>query len=98
MPFDRMPSGLLHAVAVSASSGSRVAACSVQFACAASNDAARTVAGVCRIHAERRQRARRFAGASNTLLAGSTNSITLPVDGDFAPPGTIFVSGFESIR
>lgn len=39
-----------------------------------------------------------FAGTINTLLAGNTNSITLRIDGDFAPPGTIFVTGFESIR
>jgi hypothetical protein len=39
-----------------------------------------------------------FAGTINTLLAGSTNSIALRIDGDFAPPGTIFVAGFESIR
>jgi hypothetical protein len=39
-----------------------------------------------------------FAGTINTLLAGNTNSITLRIDGDFAPPGTIFVAGFEPVR
>ena len=39
-----------------------------------------------------------FAGTINALLAGNANSITLRIDGDFAPPGTIFVAGFESVR
>jgi hypothetical protein len=39
-----------------------------------------------------------FASAINNVLAGNTNSITLRIEGNFAPPGTIFVAGFESIR
>jgi len=39
-----------------------------------------------------------FAGTINTLLAGNANSMTVRIEGNFAPPGTIFAAGFESQR
>jgi hypothetical protein len=39
-----------------------------------------------------------FAGTINGVLAGNATSIALRIEGDFAPPGTIFAAGFESAR
>lgn len=39
-----------------------------------------------------------FANAIDAVLAGSDDAIALHVDGDFAPPGTIFTAGFEQVR
>lgn len=39
-----------------------------------------------------------FAAAIGNVLAGNDTAIALQVDGDFAPPGTIFTSGFEAVR
>ncbi len=39
-----------------------------------------------------------FAALMNPAVSGSSNAIQLHIDGDFAPPDTIFADGFESPR
>lgn len=39
-----------------------------------------------------------FASAIDAVLAGSDDAVALRVEGDFAPPGTIFTAGFEQVR
>lgn len=39
-----------------------------------------------------------FANAIGDLLSGNDTAIELRIEGNFAPPGTIFTSGFEPVR
>lgn len=39
-----------------------------------------------------------WASLLNAQMSGSTNTIALNVDGNFTPPGVIFIDGFDSAR
>ena len=39
-----------------------------------------------------------FADAIGDLLSGNDTALELRIEGNFAPPGTIFTGGFESVR